>query len=311
MSNSCKIVMYHYVRSLKKSPYPEIKGLELEGFKKQIKYFQKNFNILTVEQIFDSINENRTIPNNSILLTFDDGFKDHYLNVFPILKENHIQGLFFPPGKIIDENFLLDVHKIHFILASCKNYEKIIEEISKKINECRHKNNLESPKTYFERLAMPSRFDPKEVIFIKRILQKALPRSLRTEFTDLLFKKFVNKDQKIFANDLYLSLEEIHEMIEDGMYFGSHGYIHEWLTELTPDELDDEMKKSKEFCSKLKQPYKEIIFCYPYGNYNKKIIKKLQEKNFNFGLTTETGDAILTESNRFTLKRYDTNDFPH
>jgi len=206
MNNSCKIVMYHYVRPLKKSLYPEIKGLELDGFEKQIKYFQKNFKILTVDQFFDSINENRTIPDNSILLTFDDGFKDHYLNVFPILKKNNIDGLFFPPGKIIDENFLLDVHKIHFVLASSNNYQNIIQEIFKIINEYRDEYNLETPESYFEKLARPSKFDPKEIIFIKRILQKGLPRSTRAKFTNFLFAKFVKQDQKTFAENLYLSI---------------------------------------------------------------------------------------------------------
>lgn len=303
--------MYHYVRPLKKSLYPEIKGLELDGFEKQIKFFQKNFKILTVDQFFDSINENRTIPDNSILLTFDDGFKDHYLNVFPILKKNNIHGLFFPPGKIIDENFLLDVHKIHFVLASSNNYQNIIHEIFKIIDEHKEEYNLETPESYFEKLAIPSKFDPKEIIFIKRILQKGLPRSARVKFTNFLFEKFVKQDQKTFADNLYLSIEEIHEMIEGGMYFGSHGYEHEWLTDLTSDELENEIAKSKKFCSKLKQSYKNLIFCYPYGNYNKKVIEKLKDKKFNLGLTTDIGEAILTESNRFVLRRYDTNDFQH
>ena len=311
MSNSCKIVMYHYVRPLKKSLYPEIKGLELEVFLKQIKYFQKNFRILTVDQIFDSINENRTIPDNSILLTFDDGFKDHYLNVFPFLKEKNIQGLFFPPGKIIEEDFLLDVHKIHFILASCNNYQKIIQEIFKIIHQNEDEYNLERPESYYAKLAIPNRFDSKEIIFIKRILQKGLPRSVRTKFTNYLFERFVKQNQKTFAENLYLSLEEIHEMTEGGMYFGSHGYDHEWLTELSPLELEKEMVKSIKFYSRLKQSYNEIIFCYPYGDYNTSVITKVKEKKFSIGLTTDLGEAILTESNRFKLKRYDTNDFPH
>ena len=36
--------MYHYVRPLKKSKYPEINGLELSGFIRQLEYFKKKFN---------------------------------------------------------------------------------------------------------------------------------------------------------------------------------------------------------------------------------------------------------------------------
>ena len=32
--------------------------------------------------------------------------------------------------------------------------------------------------------------------------------------------------------------DEIHEMNESGMYFGSHSYSHQWLSYLSPKELD-------------------------------------------------------------------------
>ena len=43
--NSVTVVMYHYIRDLKKSRYPAIKGLDYKLFKTQIEYFLKNYNI--------------------------------------------------------------------------------------------------------------------------------------------------------------------------------------------------------------------------------------------------------------------------
>ena len=40
------VVMYHYVRPIKDSKFPRIKGLELELFKLQLDYLKKNFNML-------------------------------------------------------------------------------------------------------------------------------------------------------------------------------------------------------------------------------------------------------------------------
>ncbi len=37
------IVMYHYVRELQVSRYPEIKGLEYSLFEQQLKFFKKIF----------------------------------------------------------------------------------------------------------------------------------------------------------------------------------------------------------------------------------------------------------------------------
>ncbi len=35
------IIMYHYVREIKNSKYPTIKGLEISSFKKTIRFFRK------------------------------------------------------------------------------------------------------------------------------------------------------------------------------------------------------------------------------------------------------------------------------
>jgi peptidoglycan/xylan/chitin deacetylase (PgdA/CDA1 family) len=310
MTNSCKIVMYHYVRPIKNSKYPEIKGLELDGFIRQIEFFKKNFTFITVKQFLSCICEEDSLPENSILLTFDDGLKDHYLYVFPVLKKLNIPGLFFPIAQTTESQKVIDVHKIHFILANCKNKNKIIDEIFILINKNKKEYSLNSPESYFNTLAMPNRFDTKEVIFIKRILQRALPHQLRAQIVDYLFKKFVTEDEKSFSDELYLSYDDIREMTESGMYFGSHGYSHEWLTYLNETDLNLELKKMFEFNVKINNNNDDMIMCYPYGNHDENLIKKLIDQGYKAGLTTIVGDSILDMKNAFLLKRYDTNDFP-
>ena len=47
------IITYHYVRPIKKSSYPLIKGLELESFKIQLDYLEKNYKIITMESLIN------------------------------------------------------------------------------------------------------------------------------------------------------------------------------------------------------------------------------------------------------------------
>jgi len=211
--------MYHYVRPIKKSKDPKIKGLELEGFERQIKFFQQNYKFITAEELLDCIYNNTEPPKKSVLLTFDDGFNDHYSYVYPILKKEEIQGLFFPPAKPIQENIILDVHKIHHILARSQNEQDIIKDIFKLIRKYSGEYNLKDPKEYFSKLAIPNRFDAKEVIFIKRILQRELPQKVRNYFVDFLFKKYVSNDEISFAKEFYLTYENIDEMLENNMFF--------------------------------------------------------------------------------------------
>lgn len=300
--------MYHYVRSLKNSTYPEIKGLEIIGFKNQLNYFKENFEFGDFTEIINSLYSN-TETKNKIILTFDDGLKDHYTNVFPILKKMNIAGYFFPPSKPIEENLVLDVHKIHFILAST-NVNDIIKEIFLLIRENTTLYNLKTTQEYFDNLAVANRFDTKEIIFIKRILQRELPLELRTKITSNLFKKFVTCNEQDFSKNLYMSIDEMKEMVESGMVFGSHSYSHQWLSNVSHENLINEIEKSKNFCHKIDNNNNELIMCYPYGDYNDIVIKEISKRGFKIGLTTNVGDAEITRESIFKLNRFDTNDFP-
>lgn len=51
MTNKLYVVMYHYTRDLANSRYPKIRGLDVELFKQQLDFFEKNFNVITMEKV--------------------------------------------------------------------------------------------------------------------------------------------------------------------------------------------------------------------------------------------------------------------
>jgi len=310
MNNACKIVMYHYVRPIKNSKYPGIKGLEVEGFLRQINYLKKNYHILTPTEFIDILTSQNEIKKKCVLLTFDDGLKDHFLHVYPILKKNGLQGSFFVSSKPILERKILDVHKIQLILAVNENIQFCINEIFEYIEHEKDRYGLISAAEYYSKLAKPNRFDMAETIFVKRILQRELPLELREKIVGELFQKYFSDDVDSIWNELYLTENEIKEMGEAGMYFGSHGHSHEWYTQLPDKELKMELEKSFNFCSQIIQKEKRLMFCYPYGNYDNRVIENIKTLGFIAGLTTEVGDSNLEQINAFNLNRYDTNDFP-
>ena len=61
IDHSINIVMYHYVRPIKKSKYPNIKGLEFEDFKEQINFLSKKFNIISHKRFIEII-KSKKIP---------------------------------------------------------------------------------------------------------------------------------------------------------------------------------------------------------------------------------------------------------
>ena len=110
------VIMYHYVRRIKNSKYPKIKGLELSLFEEQLRFLMANkFKFATLQEV---VEQPHKLSEKSVLLTFDDGYVDHYSHVFPVLDYYGIQGVFSMPGKILREGKVLDVNKVHFVLAS-------------------------------------------------------------------------------------------------------------------------------------------------------------------------------------------------
>ena len=71
------ISMYHYTRDLMHSRYPKIKGLDINLFRKQIEFFKANFNVVTMEEVIESVEDGTELPKNPVLLTFDDGYADN------------------------------------------------------------------------------------------------------------------------------------------------------------------------------------------------------------------------------------------
>jgi peptidoglycan/xylan/chitin deacetylase (PgdA/CDA1 family) len=308
--NKLTIVMYHYVRELKNSKYPEIKGLDIFLFVEQIKYIKKHYYPVSMEEVIESIENDSELPPKAILLTFDDAYLDHYINVFPILDRFKVQGSFYPPAKAIFKNIVLDVNKIHFILASVHDKTIIIKDIEDLINRYKEDYKLSSIQCYYKKLAKANRMDTKDVIFIKRFLQVALEEKLRLKMVDELFVKYVGMSESAFSRELYMNQEQLGHMRRSGMHIGSHGYNHYWWNRLEKHELEQELELSLEFLGKIGVEKDNWTACYPYGGYDDQSIKMLREKGCRLAVTTDVDIATANIKNRFLMARLDTNDIP-
>ena len=309
-NNSVLIVMYHYIREIKDSRFPDIKGLEVDHFKHQVKYLIRNYQPISAFDLIDAIKGTKKLPTDAVLLTFDDGYLDHFTSVFPILEEAGISGCFFPCAKSVLENKVLDVNKIHFTLSSVTDKTLLVEAINEQIRYYSKEFNLKTIEEYWLKLGKPSRYDSSDVMYIKRMLQVELPESLRNLISDKLFKEFVTDNEVSFSKELYMNLDQIRCMNRHGHYFGSHGYNHSWLNDLDSTKQAKEIQLSLEFLRMINPKMKDWIMCYPYGGYDESLISILQSSGCVAGLTTKAEVSDLIKHNRFSLPRLDTNDLP-
>lgn len=308
--NNLTIVMYHYVRDLKNSRFPEIKGLDLDLFIEQIQYLRKNYHIISMEEVIHSIDNQAKIPSKSVLLTFDDAYSDHYMNVFPVLEKFQLQGSFYIPSKAVLENTVLDVNKIHFILASVQDKSDIVRDLKHLLKAYKEEYKLQDFDFYYKKLAFPNTYDTEEIIFIKRLLQVELIEELRTILTNTLFEKYVGISESSFSRELYMNEEQIKSMLRRGHHIGNHGYNHYWWNTLTKEEMREELDLSMTFLDKIGVDMNNWTACYPYGSYNDQAIGMLKEKGCKLAVTTEVGIASTNKSTRFVMPRLDTNNLP-
>lgn len=300
------VIMYHYVRRIQESRFPGIKGLELRYFKEQIAFLQQNgFAFIHLDDII----QGKTLPDRSVLLTFDDGYIDHYMNVFPILEQNGIQGVFSMPAKVIREAKVLDVNKIHFVLASEKT-EAIKALLFRKLDAYRGMEFVyPSNEALYDKLAIAGRFDNKDIVFIKRILQVELPEMLRNRICDELFREIVTDREAAFVSELYMNMDQIRTMRRHGMAFALHGYDHYWMDRLSEPALRKDLTQALDVFDGVVDP-SAWTNCYPYGSYNENVIRISKELGAISGLGVRVAAYHPGQDSVFEIPRLDTNDFP-
>ena len=308
---SLTVVMYHYVRKLAGSDYPEIKGLETKLFEEQIKYILKYYNAVKMEEVIAAVEDGADLPEMPILLTFDDGYKDHSANVLPILRKYGIQGTFFIPGRAVSEKKVLDVNKIHFILACASDKGSLLRDIEAEIKERSQAGGLEQNICVIrEDKSASRRYDSGPVGRIKDLLQRDLPLKLRESIVDSLFRKYVSSQEEEFSDSLYMNAEDIALMKDNGMFIGSHSYDHVWLDKLDPLRQCEELEKGLKVLTDVGCGSDGIVFSYPYGGYNESLLKLLGEKNVRVAFTSKCDIGVVDAGMRYLVPRLDTNDLP-
>ncbi len=98
---SALVLMYHRFDQAK---YPST-SISSDLFEKHLKLIkQNNFNVLPLNELVNILKNKKTIPEKSILITVDDGFKSFYKNAFPLLiKYDFPFSIFISTGSVTNE----------------------------------------------------------------------------------------------------------------------------------------------------------------------------------------------------------------
>lgn len=105
--NSAVVLMYHRFGQ----PEHPSTNINKELFAKQMNYLkEKKFNVLPLSRLIDIFENNKPMPQRSVFITIDDGFKSVYTNAFSILKE-----LNFPFSVFVSTKYVSNSHNSDFM----------------------------------------------------------------------------------------------------------------------------------------------------------------------------------------------------
>lgn len=94
------IIMYHEVKTSKLgkdaiSPYE---------FESDLKFLQENnYTPITMTQLIDYVYNDAALPENPIILSFDDGYLNNYVYAYPLLEQYQVKIVFSIIGKNTDD----------------------------------------------------------------------------------------------------------------------------------------------------------------------------------------------------------------
>jgi peptidoglycan/xylan/chitin deacetylase (PgdA/CDA1 family) len=293
--------MYHYVRP-DSEKYPNLNSLDVEIFKRQLDYFEKEYGFLSKDEYQNSVREGRN--PKGVVLTFDDGFKDHFEYVLPELRKRGLWGVFYIPTGVYQNNELLGVHRVHYLKGKYGS-RAILKEAVKYLDDSMLDYNTIDE---FDKEIYATENYKEDEKKLRRLLNYYVSYKYRDIILNKLMEKFFD-EAKLFS-EVYLSIREIQELVSAGNIVGAHTVSHKVLSRLSYQEQFNEIKNSFDFIEGIvQQDYKS--FCYPYGyvsSYNSDTLKILSELNIDDACVFDN-EIQGNEIKKHELSRVDCNQF--
>jgi len=276
------VLMYHYVRDPGDDAEAGsgIPGLPVHVFEAQLQEFLKQYTFIAWPEVLMAIQGEKPLPVSACLLTFDDGVRDHYSNVYRILSERNLSGLFFALDRIEADGLTL-AHKIHFLLAKL-GLPALREAIWQKLNPAQRERFTQAERGY------QLKYRPDSMDGRINLLKVVLQRDLSSEVDMLLgelFEMHVGSENET-ARNYYLNPEQLREMAANGMHFGGHSRSHPWFDWIDADQRRLEIKASADWLRQIDPgPW---AFAYPYGGLSNDSPSLLKANGFAAAFTTQS-----------------------
>ena len=303
-----RAIMYHYVRE-GCDDLPYFHYLHIDNFCKQLDYFFETDRLIGRDE-FEAILNGAPVPQDGILLTFDDGLKDHYHYVLPALQKRGLWGFFYVSTGMYHTGRLMDAHRIHYLLGRFGG-----KTIAERLETLIKPEMIEQDKiAEFSDHTYQHQSNDAATVEVKRLLNYYLDAEWRTAVLDKLMAEYA--DESILVNQYYLTPNEIADMEKSGMVMGSHTVSHPVLSRLSKAEQEREITESFDFLEDVTGGLSMPSFCYPFGRpktFTNETVDILERRGVRFSFAVDHRDITEEDmrNNPHRLPRWDCNVFEY
>jgi len=289
------ILLYHKV-DYKAPPFFGV-AVRPDVFEKQIRFLKRYYKIVDLADLNQLEQLEQTFPSDLIVITFDDGYRNNYTHVFPLLKKYNVPATIFLATDYIGNNRLLWYDKLSWILYKVVN-----------LPDSRRLMKFElSPEIIREVERFLAAVSSGRVSILRSlvILLKAYSAQEREEVIKRLAESCRVNTWPGDEDRPMLSWEEVREMSKYGISFGSHTASHPVLSDISVEEARREIGESKNIIEEqIQKPV--TTFAYPYGkkeDCTDEVAKILIDEGFEYACTTTVGYEQFPVATPLKLKR--------
>jgi peptidoglycan/xylan/chitin deacetylase (PgdA/CDA1 family) len=293
--------MYHYVRDCGRTAFPRIKACHIDTFRRHVVELKSRFTMASMDEALAYLSGEDRSGRKLCLLTFDDGLKDHYADVMPILDEHRVPAVFFVSTGCL-EGRVASVHKNHFLMAGL-DFASYRQAVFSRLRDLSPGATTDVSVDVARRTY---RWDTPEVAQVKYLVNFHLRPELRDQVFASLFAEHFG-DEQAFARDLYMSWDETRAIQRAGHTIGGHSHDHVALGTVTADRARTEITTCRQRLAERLDPQPSWPFAYPYGSYDEASREETECAGFACAFTTRDGDDAAGVD-LFTLRRTDAND---
>ncbi len=290
------VLMYHRVLTpdeRKRSGSHPALVVDRETFEQQMAVLKRRFVVLSLEEFADRLERKMPLPNSSCVITFDDGWRDNYVNALPALAKHGLPSVVFLPVNYIGRDRLFWPEALTHLLLS------VVDAVRRSPGRRTRFETLLSPVGLHTVLDLAGDSPRQEVIAIVA-RQKQIPRPEMEALLAALERELNVRRGDLGATDGFIDWDQAAQMSENGVTFGGHGAEHLLLTQVTPAEQESELRASKAMLDRLNEPV--ASFSYPNGYFTPEIAERVKASGYRLAFTTSRG-FVSCDHDPFAVSR--------